>query len=77
MSGRMCSESSRVVAASANDICDVTIKRQIFVKCNAEQLDCRAVCNLDSGDVDPSGRVDLCPLCASSEQNCFSLAEVE
>jgi len=31
-------ESSRVVAASASDICDVAIERQIFVKRNAEQL---------------------------------------
>jgi len=66
-----------VVAASANDIWDVVIERQIFVKCNAEQLDCTAECNLDSSDVDPSGRVYLFPLCSSSEQNCFSLAGVE
>jgi len=39
-------ESSHAVAASANDICDVAIEKRIFVKCNAEQLDCTAECNL-------------------------------
>jgi len=48
--------------------------RQAYI---AEQLDCGAECNLDSRDVDPIGRVNLFPLCASSEQNCFSLVGVE
>ena len=53
------SESSRVVAASANDIHDVAMERQIFVDCNAEQLDCRAESNFDCSNFDPDRRVKL------------------
>jgi len=71
-------ESFRVVAASANDIGgDVAIKRQIFVECNAERLDCWTERNFDSSDVDPSRRLKSVSPCTSSEQNCFRLVRAE
>ena len=48
------SECSRVVAATADDISDVAIERQIFVKFDTQQLDGLAERNVRTGDVDSS-----------------------